>query len=88
LSSAFITIQSSSCKRRVARRTGREKLGALSLLDPLPALLAAPCRRVLGLGGSVSLIIRSTSGHDTCFNRSFSNGVVPVNNSYRTTPRE
>jgi hypothetical protein len=83
-SSAFITIQSNSPRTifvslagsicRCAEIAGRVSFDSAS--------------RVLGLGGSTSRIIRRISANVVFFSRVRSNGVVPVSNSYSSTPRE
>jgi hypothetical protein len=45
-------------------------------------------RRVLGLTGSSSRMIRRISSKAAVRSRSLSNGVVPVSNSYSSTPSE
>jgi len=44
--------------------------------------------RVLGLGGSSSLIMRRISAYAASFMRLWESGVLPVSSSYRSTPSE
>jgi hypothetical protein len=57
------------------------------LADTVAATAPRVLRRVLGFGGSSSRRIWRTSSYSAVRNRSLSNGVVPVSNSYRSTPR-
>src|SRR5262249_49745571 len=43
-------------------------------------------KRVLGLGGSSSRMVRNSSSSAVCFSRSCSSGVLPVSSSYSSTP--
>jgi hypothetical protein len=78
-----MTIQSSS-----PRTTADSRRGSLArLADTVTAAGPRVLRRVLGRAGSSSRRIRRTSSYPAVRNRSLSNGVVPVNSSYRSTPR-
>ncbi len=68
---SFVSLAGSVCRR--AEMEGRESFDSDS--------------RVLGLGGSSSRMIRSTSSKAAWENRLRSNGVVPVSSSYNSTPR-
>ena len=65
------------------------RLGLLILrADTVVVACASVLTRVLGLHGSSSRKIRWISSKPALLNRSFSNGVVPVSNSYSSTPKE
>ncbi len=78
-----MTIQSSSPRTSLARRAGSERRWAASpASDSFDSV-----SRVLGLGGSSYLIMRSISKIAASFNWARLIGVVPVSNSYSSTPR-
>jgi hypothetical protein len=57
---------------------------AATVVSVPPRLL----RRVLGFCGSTSRMSRCMSAYVACFRSFGSNGVVPVSNSYSSTPSE
>jgi len=83
-SNVFITIQSSSPRTSFVSLAG--SVWRLAEIDAS----ASPesLSRVLGLGGSSSLIMRRISAYAASFIRFRSSGVLPVSSSYRSTPRE
>ena len=58
------------------------------LADTAVSVAPRAVSRVLGRGGSSSLMMRRISSNAASRNRSPSNGVVPVSSSYSSTPSE
>ena len=69
---------------------GREGRGDIPVgrRDGLAIVVGVKDNRVLGFCGSSSRMIRRTSANSACLSRFLSSGVLPVSNSYRTTPSE
>ena len=62
--------------------------GAHGVARPTLSVAVSSCvRRVLGLTGSTSRIKRRISSRPAATNSFVSNGVLPVSNSYSSTPR-
>ncbi len=84
MSSAFITIQSSSPRTSFVSLAG--SIWRWAEIDA--SVSAESLSRVLGLGGSSSLIMRRTSPYAASLSRLWESGVLPVSSSYSNTPSE